>query len=574
MQMGIKIDGIAASSHLDSSGEILEIDGLDISDLIEGRGVLNFEHDNKHENIVGSIIYAKKIMEKADCDNERQRKYWDFVKKPFVYIIGELFDDEDHPGAVAIAAMIRYYAKKSEKMLVGFSIEGSTLERDGNILKQAIARKVAITIKPCNKTAIADLYDDEKTKAIAKDMEKSESMTQVFEVDTLILSDSEIPDNSYIEIHKAVEELNKTLTAGMGNVAPSQLTGGAALVREQIDGSQKNKLKAALRDWDRRTPLKVVVKTVLPEISDKYVEHFTDLAEDLMLKKSMQHPNVRLASKHGDKPVHHEQNDILEGLHITTDLDKMPAFKPKHDLWASAIYKGKNDGGQDVLIKTPDHNSIHDTRDFAQKSALYHGIAKNIFGMEDEVPKTAAFKHPFLKNPNNDNGAQWFQAIEHKKGTKTPLEDFKGYHAAISTPKGQDKLSKLLIMDHILGGRDRHAGNILFNKKGDLHLIDNDRSFDHYEADFPPSLSHDEIVPENGFLISDESANWIKNIDPKALLGTMLDHGVHHDTAKKSILKLKAYQKLAKKGYNIKELMDKAHAAAYVSPKKAEKAKK
>jgi hypothetical protein len=564
--MSLKIDGIAASSALDSSGEILEIEGLDISDFIEGRGVLNWEHDNKHENTVGAIVYAKKILQKSDCENDRQRRYWDSVKKPFVYIIGELFDDEDHPGAIAIAAMIRYYSKKSEKMLVGFSIEGSTLERDGNMLKQAIARRCAITIKPANKTAIADIYEDEKVKKLMNDMEKSQSDVQLFEVDSFTLEDKEVPYSPYMEIHKAIEDLNKTLTAGMGNVAPSQLVGGAALVREQLSGTQKNKVKAALRDWDKRTPLKQVIKNVLPEIGDKYVEHFTDLAEDLMLKKSMQNPAVRLSSKHGHTPLHPEQNELIEGLQVTQDLDKMPVFKPKHDLYGSAIYKGKNDKGQTVLIKSPEKDKPEDLHNFAQKASMYHGIAKSVFGLGDNVPETAAFKHESLKNSNKHHG-DWFQAIEHKKDTKTPLEDQKGYNAVIATPEGQDKLSKLLIMDHILGGRDRHAGNILFDKKGELHLIDNDRSFDHYDSDFLPSETHEEIMPENGFLISDDTANWIKKVDPKILLKTMLDHGIHHDTAKKSILKLKAYQKMAKKGYNIKDLIDKAHMSVSAAPK-------
>jgi len=38
--MGMVIDGIATSEAIDSSGEQLVLKGLDISDLVEGRGVL------------------------------------------------------------------------------------------------------------------------------------------------------------------------------------------------------------------------------------------------------------------------------------------------------------------------------------------------------------------------------------------------------------------------------------------------------------------------------------------------------------------------------------------------------
>ena len=41
---GMLIDGIFASEAIDSSGEILDVKGADITDFEDGKGVLNFEH--------------------------------------------------------------------------------------------------------------------------------------------------------------------------------------------------------------------------------------------------------------------------------------------------------------------------------------------------------------------------------------------------------------------------------------------------------------------------------------------------------------------------------------------------
>ena len=159
--MSTKLDMPIATSAIDSSGEILEIENVDISDFLEGRAWANWEHNNEHaEDIVGKFIYAKKILKASDCENKRQKMYWDKIKNPFIYGIVELMDDEHHPGAVAVAAMVRYFAKRKEPILVGASIEGQTLEREGSVLKRAVARKCAITLKPCNKQCWVDLIED------------------------------------------------------------------------------------------------------------------------------------------------------------------------------------------------------------------------------------------------------------------------------------------------------------------------------------------------------------------------------------------------------------------------------
>lgn len=169
---GMIIDGALGSECIDSSGEVLDVEGADISDLEEGRGVLNYEHQNAEDEdkegkkanqgqeIVGKILSAKKIFKETDCENARQRLFWKKIKHPYIYGVCRLYDGAGHEGAKALAAQIRDHVANSEPILVRFSVEGSTLEKEGNILKRSVIRRVALTLKPCNRTADSGLLED------------------------------------------------------------------------------------------------------------------------------------------------------------------------------------------------------------------------------------------------------------------------------------------------------------------------------------------------------------------------------------------------------------------------------
>jgi hypothetical protein len=536
--MGLKIDGISTSEHIDSSGELLIVKDHDISDLVEGKGVLNWEHSPKSEDTIGAVIYAKKILKKEDCENDRQRKYWDFVKKPFVYIIGELFEDEEHPGAVAVAAMIRYYAKKSEKLLTGFSIEGATLEREDYILKESVGRRVAVTLRPCNKTAIAGLLEDPKTKDIAKSIAAMSDKVNasLIEIDSIILEDQFMPADPVMDLHKAIESLNKTLDAGMGNMAPSQLTGQAALTREHISGYKKNILKAAIRDWNRKRPLKEVVKAALPEVDEEYIHHFVQLAEDLALKKSKSASLVRSGVEHShNKNANEDQKKLIEGLYFDPSRHfGGQDFNPGHDDYSSALTRHVNDAGQNVLVKQPDEKN-------AENSTHYYELANNFFGMGKHVPVTNHFSHPLrgeLQSGKKENA----QAMEIVKGAKTPLTmDDTKVDKAVEKAHKNGELHKLMMMDTILGAdKDRHMGNTLIHPKGHLVNIDNDTTFDHTAGIHPWYMDKHLGQP-----VHPDAAAWVKGLDAKGLVGQMADQGHSPATIRNATTALKMYQKLA-----------------------------
>lgn len=550
----------------------------DITDLIEGKGVLNWEHSNKGEDIIGAVVYARKILKKEDCENERQRKYWNFVKKPFVYIIGELFEDEEHPGAVAVAAMIRYYAKHGEKLLVGFSIEGATLERKDYILAESVGRRVACTLRPCNHTAIAGLYEDPKAKSIAKSIEDlSKKIDEsLIEVDSVILEDAFMPEDPIMDLYKALEDLNKTLTAGMGNVAPSQLTGGAALTREHISGFQRNRVRAAVRDWDRKRPLKEVIKAALPEVSDDYVHHFEELAEELALKKSSTTKLIRVGAQHSpNRHANDAQKKLVEGLYF--DPKKTPKeYLPGHGEYTNALHKLKNDAGQNVLVKNPrsgagmeDEISSSRGMDNAQAATHYYHLANEVFGLGQHVPVTNYFKHDKIVPVGEGipKGSKWGSGEHHqvmeiipraKTGFTLSLPDIKKLE---KRHEETGELHKLMMMDTILGNTDRHDGNYLLHPKGHVVGIDNDLAFSHAEnaGGRVPAYVGDEGSQRP---LHPEAANWIKGIDPKHLAGKMLDQGHHPSTIKASLAALKTFQRMADRRSSVEEMNSHAAAAA------------
>jgi hypothetical protein len=160
------IDGIAASEHLDSSGESLSIQGMDISSLGGPDSILNWEHGSKDRpsQVVGKVTFAKKIMKESDAKTKREKYFWNKTKKPMVYIKAELFDGVGHSGAQDVAAMLKYKNKdkgEDSRLVVGFSIEGGKMEKKGMIVTKSIARDVAITVKPCNKVCDAELIEDD-----------------------------------------------------------------------------------------------------------------------------------------------------------------------------------------------------------------------------------------------------------------------------------------------------------------------------------------------------------------------------------------------------------------------------
>ncbi|HMV01719.1 MAG TPA: hypothetical protein PLJ37_00560 [Chitinophagales bacterium] len=133
-----RIRGIASTDHMDLQGEIVRQNSLDISPLLDGKGLFNWDHMSGPENIVGKI-------DKAD------------IKQDGLHVEGYLFKNSERAkGVYGILSSL----KKDDKRRFGFSIEGKVLRRagvDGREIVGARVEKVAITDAPVNPYTYTEL---------------------------------------------------------------------------------------------------------------------------------------------------------------------------------------------------------------------------------------------------------------------------------------------------------------------------------------------------------------------------------------------------------------------------------
>ena len=272
--------GILSSENVDSSGEIVSLKGMDISSLEAGEGVANYEHlgasDGQGREVVGRIVYVKKIFNASDCDDDDERFFFKETRnKPYLFGIIRLADGAGHHEAQDLAAHIRDHVAHNEDVLLRYSIEGSTVEKEDNRIKTSIARKVAMTFGPANKAVknkiLADPNAPEGFEKIA--IAKSEIMQDptckpiggavVLKYNPILganrnLQKTEPTETLLQRLTKNIASIRllKTLTAGSTEGAPGTLTGGSALQREDLPKIYPATIAAATRDygdepWDR-----------------------------------------------------------------------------------------------------------------------------------------------------------------------------------------------------------------------------------------------------------------------------------------------------------------------------------
>lgn len=323
---GMVIDGCLGSAALDKSGEMLDIAGVDVSDWKEGKVLLNWEHRGDADegasaaDVVGKILYVKKIFKESDCENDRQRMYWKDIRLPFIYGIGRLFDAAGHHGAQELAAIIRDCHANNEPILVGYSVEGTKIQTIKGHIKQSVLKAVAITVKPCNASSTLGLLSDSNAPKgfdteTSGNKEAKSALEEMLEIEKseidrgnrLIFTKSSInpymgdleDDRLKVLIKSLLKaKLYKALTAGGMDAAPSSLTGNQALSTENVvtdDDEQSDKKHKKLIDITNRyvsggvfdkAELRQTVKSELPEVSEDFIDHFVDMLEDIKVKRA------------------------------------------------------------------------------------------------------------------------------------------------------------------------------------------------------------------------------------------------------------------------------------------------
>lgn len=392
------IDGIAASEHIDSSGESLSIEGMDISSLGGPDSILNWEHGSKDRpgQVVGKVTFARKIMKKEDAKSQREQYFWNKAKKPFVYIKAELFDGLGHSGAEDVAAMLKYKNKdkgEDSRLVVGFSIEGGKIEKNGMLVTKSIARDVAITVKPCNKICDAeviegDIADDFLYKNQNFDCEIIESELSINSTSYRSLVLDSIKKSEWkpskedkeqikelkitpkakeaIEQYDTDNNMRKALIAGMFGGSPDSKTGIAALAPEHLEGKKVKKSQQDL-SFSKLGPENISRQNV-KQLDDPFaamqaglasgdVPSLKEVYEARKQPKNISRQNV----KQTNEPPTNKQDvnppqPRIRGF-ATFDNKKSKAFSvaPTSDPKIARAKKGKGE-----FDTTTQHESLHD----------------------------------------------------------------------------------------------------------------------------------------------------------------------------------------------------------------------
>ena len=317
LNKNVTLEGIFSVETPDTAGEILDVKGADISDLQSGNASLNTEHiapsdaENSEmhkdeggkesddfkgfQSIIGRVINAKKIFSDSDCDSDRELAAWKKFQKPMIYGSVEIFDGEDaHPNARAAASIARMFHKAGAGPRISLSVEGATVKREGNLLKQTVIKHMAGTLKPANRAATIDIVKDDNTPSVAKSM--SQKTTEgAFEPlrKSIAMSDMQyIPETIVLtgidaiaaQFAGALQNLRKTLTAGGTNAAPGSLSGGSALQKEH----QSPQLAKLLKLIGNKPIDMGAIKKAVPGISDKDAETVMKVIKHRQVRKTME----------------------------------------------------------------------------------------------------------------------------------------------------------------------------------------------------------------------------------------------------------------------------------------------
>ena len=182
----IWIEGVCSSSEEDLDGEILEPSGFDFKPLIT-KGFFNWDHQSKKTSaaLVGEPTEAKVVDGGAN-----------FFIRGFLY--GKLEEAQN------IATLARVLEKSSKTRKLGFSIEGSVLEKDPlnpKRIKRARLTGCAITPLPKNPNTLLKLMKGEYAEAFQKP--DSDELEMCPKCNKEAMSDGKCTECGYVE--KAME---------------------------------------------------------------------------------------------------------------------------------------------------------------------------------------------------------------------------------------------------------------------------------------------------------------------------------------------------------------------------------
>lgn len=181
----MRLGGIASTMDKDSDGEFLDPTGFDITEF-KKTGLVNWHHQTKNSPaaIIGEPYKAE-------------------IRKDGFYVETDLYADS--PLAREVFETAQILAKNSKTRKLGYSIEGTVLEKDENnpkIIKRAIITGLAITHMPKNAQTFADIIKG-KGVEIEKEEDEEEEEKSIDTESASALKRESVGDSKY-----SIKEVN------------------------------------------------------------------------------------------------------------------------------------------------------------------------------------------------------------------------------------------------------------------------------------------------------------------------------------------------------------------------------
>lgn len=244
-----RIGGIASTENKDFQGEVVQIDGLDISTLAKN-GFFNQDHKKGFENILGKIDKA----EKRQTDEDGKH----------LYVEGRLFKTQ--PAAQA-AWNIMNELDKSEDLTgkrMQLSVEGKVQKRigkDKKVIAKAKVDNIALTLNPINDHTFANFLKSLEGMKSSKEESTIDSefvnvslhKSVIEKLNEYVDNKKSFKDHIYdvaeqmdeIEQKSFLRVLKKALTStySYASELPSERTGGDVMTQESLDRKKKKKKK-------------------------------------------------------------------------------------------------------------------------------------------------------------------------------------------------------------------------------------------------------------------------------------------------------------------------------------------
>lgn len=527
---GMIIDGIAASEHIDSSGEVLNVKGCDISAIKDGTATLNYEHkSNSPTDVVGHIIYGRKIYSAEDCEDERQLFYWEKSGVPLIYIVAELLDSDSHQGAKDLAAIFRYYYTRKLPIITRFSVEGSTIERKGNTLVSSIFKCCAVTLKPCNKDATSDVLFD----PLAPVKQEEDGISDI------VASVNKFSDPSLIKLGGSLDiECVPLILKSENDFDKSQL----------IELIQKYESSP---EFDLNLELQTLG---VPESLFQRLWYSVETQKQKLIKFEKLEKALSSLSKDpksaGDSIIDSE----LHGVNLHPDAKKMVhgldlspslALAQKHKSTNSEAFWTKNSAGNKLFVKPEAELSNFGD---SEKESAYHNLAKDFFGLGKYVATTASVMHP--KTGKMHTIVESVDG-EHSQDNKNGLPKSQKHINTLNKLGEAGELDKMGLMDYLLGNDDRHQYNYMFSNDDSIKLFDHGLTFNHqptppaYEPDYLEKYA--KIVKNKGqdFAkqpLHQDAQTWLQNLNPESLKRELTKNSVPPESVQEIHRRLVAMQ--------------------------------